>query len=68
MITRRGTIAAWTAGTYLADIRLLESAAQTLQSVPVNRAILSADMALGRIVVVDMGPNDRSPIVLAVIG
>ena len=69
MATHRGKIVSFSAGTYLAVIRLDGSGAQAVAGVAVNRAIASGEMVAGRTVVIDSGEGNVAGdlVVLAVI-
>ena len=55
MASYRGKVTAFDAGTHTATIRLDGSPAQVVATVPTNRGIAAADMAVGRRVVLDTG-------------
>ncbi|TAK22549.1 MAG: hypothetical protein EPO26_10860 [Chloroflexota bacterium] len=57
----RGTLRAYDAGTHTATVQLHESRSSYATSIPVNRAILAADMTAGRAcLVVFPNPGDAS--------
>lgn len=55
MAVYRGKITAWSSGTYKASVRVDGSPGEVLAAVPVNRAIPSADMVVGRACLLDTG-------------
>ena len=57
MATARGTLDSFNATTYKAVVRLDGSAAMTLSDVRTSRAIPSAEMSVGRPVLVDLGDH-----------
>lgn len=70
MTTVRGFLTAWDGTNYLATIRLEGSSLSAIANVKTSRAIPSAEMVTGRVVVLDTG-NDAiaaTPIVIAVVG
>ncbi len=65
---RAGKLRKWTVGTYLANVQFVDSLAGLLTDVPVNRAIATGDMTLGRNVMVAFGdPGDpQTAVVISV--
>lgn len=68
MAVFRGKIAAWNGTTYLASVRVDGSSAQALTSIKTNRGIASADMIVGRNVLLDTGDhNDPADFVVTAV-
>jgi hypothetical protein len=64
----RGTLAAWDSVGFLATVRLDGSSPQALTSIKTSRAIASADMTVGRKVLIDTGDhNDPSDFVVTAV-
>jgi len=59
-----GTLKVWGSGNYLAEIQLSGSTAAYLDSVPVARNIDSAEMTVGRQVIVAIPENNPSDAVV----
>lgn len=64
----RGTLAAWDSVGFLATVRVDGSSAQSLTAIKTSRAIASADMAVGRKVLIDTGDhNDPADFVVTAV-
>jgi hypothetical protein len=68
MTTLRGTLATWNGANYLAGVRLDGSALAVASGLRTSRAIASAEMVPGRVVLVDAGDETgpREMVVIAV--
>lgn len=67
-IVQRGTLLAFSAGTYTASVLLAASASTALDAVPVSRGIASGEMVVGRQVTVALfdGVNPEDAMVVGV--
>lgn len=67
-IVQRGTLLAFSAGTYTASVLLAPSASTAIEAVPVSRGIASAEMVAGRRVTVAIfdGTNPEDAMVVGV--
>jgi len=67
-IVQRGTLLAFSSGTYTATVLLAPSASTAIDAVPVSRGIASAEMVAGRRVTVAIfdGANPEDAMVVGV--